>query len=775
MKHCYDFEKEIFRWDEGIPLGNGQIGALLWGKPQDLRVSLDRSDIWDTTPCPETKKAEFSYSNMVKLAKEGNLEEIRRIFDGPYNHLIPSKLPVGALVLHLPGKWKSGKLCLEEAMAKASGEGWQLQSFMHAKKRAGLIEISHTGSFTWELEHPAYNTEPGSNEGLANSVDTASLQQLRYEKARTGEKDGVRFFIQKITDSFSYGVFAAECRVPGKTLLAYTVGAVTDGYKNNLCNIRQEKNRKKEEDQRIGKTEKKEAQERRETDLPEAPVSWIEASITLLKEVLAKGYEENLRHHKKWWEDYFSKSSISLPDAFFEKNWYMAAYLLGSCSRKGGYPMPLQGLWTADDGKLPPWKGDYHHDLNTELSYYSYLKSNHIEEGECFLDFLWSLRGVGAQFAKSFYRAKGACIPATMTIDGQPLGGWGMYSLSPIMSAWLSQAFERHYRYTGDEEFLRKRAYPYMRDTGIFLESLLQEKNGLLYLPISSSPEIHDDTLEAFLTPNSNFDLALLHNLYESLEHYAAILENGEKEHWREIREKLPALSVDERGVLRLSPTESLRESHRHFSHLMAIHPLRLLTWDKEEDRKIIEACILDLEALGKGAWVGYSFGWMAQLYAIAKNGNAAAWQLRVFWESFCSDNGFHLNGDFKNRGITASHYRPFTLEANMCAADALQEMLLYSEKGEIEVFPAIPEEWAEKEVVFENLRAEKGILVSAVLNKGCIERLELIFEKPGCVYVKKNKFLTVLSKAEKNMKTTEDDCGWHIEGGNGEKAIICG
>lgn len=83
MKHCYDFEKEISRWDESIPLGNGQIGALLWGKPDALRVSLDRSDIWDTTPCPETKKAEFSYSNMVKLVKEGNLEEIRRIFDGP--------------------------------------------------------------------------------------------------------------------------------------------------------------------------------------------------------------------------------------------------------------------------------------------------------------------------------------------------------------------------------------------------------------------------------------------------------------------------------------------------------------------------------------------------------------------------------------------------------------------------------------------------------------------------------------------------------------------
>ncbi len=742
MKHCYDFEKESSRWDESIPLGNGQIGALLWGKPDALRVSLDRSDIWDTTPCPETKKAEFSYSNMVKLVKEGNLEEIRRIFDGPYNHLIPSKLPVGALVLHLPGKWKGGKLCLEEARAEAFGEGWQLQGFVHAKKRVGLMEISHTGSFTWELEHPAYNTEPGSNEGLANSVDTASLQQLHYEKAKIGEKDGVRFFLQKITDAFSYGVFVAECRMQDKTLLAYTVGASTDKQENTL-------------------------------EKEEALAPWIEASIALLKEALTEGYAENFCKHKDWWEDYFSKSSISLPDAFFEKNWYMAAYLLGSCSRKGGYPMPLQGLWTADDGKLPPWKGDYHHDLNTELSYYSYLKSNHLEEGECFLDFLWSLRGVGEQFAKSFYQAKGACIPATMTIDGQPLGGWGMYSLSPVMSAWLSQVFERHYRYTGDEEFLSRRAYPYMKDTGLFLESLLKEREGLLYLPISSSPEIHDDTLESFLTPNSNFDLALLRSLYENLEHYAIVLENGEEKHWREIKEKLPVFSVDERGVLRLSPTESLQESHRHFSHLMAIHPLRLLTWDKEEDRRIIEACIRDLEALGKGAWVGYSFGWMAQLYAIAKNGNAAAWQLRVFWESFCADNGFHLNGDFKNRGITASHYRPFTLEANMCAADALQEMLLYSEKGEVEVFPAIPTEWEEKKVAFAHLRAEKGILVSAVLEQGYVQKLELTFEKPGCVYVKKNAFLTKLSGAQQNAKITEDSCGWKVEGYAGEKITL--
>lgn len=84
--------------------------------------------------------------------------------------------------------------------------------------------------------------------------------------------------------------------------------------------------------------------------------------------------------------------------------------------------MPLQGVWTADEGTLPPWKGDYHNDLNTELSYTHYLKANHLEEGRCFLDFLWSLFDEGRRFAGEFYGAEGCCLPGTMTMTGNLLG-----------------------------------------------------------------------------------------------------------------------------------------------------------------------------------------------------------------------------------------------------------------------------------------------------------------------------------------------------------------
>lgn len=725
MGHSYEFTKDKIRWDEGIALGNGFLGSLVWWKERTIRLALDRGDIWDTTPCPETQKEEFSYPTMVKLVQEKNLEEIRRIFDGPYNHLIPSKLPVGAIEITMPEGKKKAELKLEQAVMDMQWEKLRLQCFVHAEKKVGLLRLEGPlEAVSWSLEYPKYNTNEGSNLGLANSVDTAALEQLHYPEPEKKEEGSFRYFIQKITPEFSYGIFAGEKVEEKKALIAYTVAASVDGK------------------------------------------DWIEKAQESVKRTLQEGFEENLIEHENWWKDFWDKSGIQLPDAFVEKNWYMANYLLASGSRKGGYPMPLQGLWTADDGKLPPWKGDYHHDLNTELSYYHYLKANHLEEGECFLDYLWKLREQGQRFAKDFYHAKGACIPATMTLDGQPLGGWGMYSLSPVMSIWLCQMFERYYLYTGDEDFLRERVYPYMQDTGCFIESLLEEREGRLYLPISSSPEIHDDELEAFLMPNSNFDLSLMRYLYRKLTDYAVKLGNGEEKQWEMIYKKLPQLAVNDKKVLMLSPEESLKESHRHLSHLMAIHPLRLLDYENPEDRIVIQESIKDLEQLGKGAWVGYSFGWMAQLYAVAKNGNGAAYSLKTFWESFCSDNGFHLNGDFKNRGITASHYRPFTLEGNMCAADALQEMLLFSENGKLELFPAIPDEWLEDRTAFHHFRGEKGCLITAACKNGRLESLEIQFTRDTKLFLRKNRFTEGICMGE---AAKEEETGYWISGRAGE------
>lgn len=344
-----------------------------------------------------------------------------------------------------------------------------------------------------------------------------------------------------------------------------------------------------------------------------------------------------------------------------------------------------------------------------------------------------------------------------MSIDGNSLGGWAMYSFSPTNQIWLCQSFERYYRYTGDKVFLEERVYPYMKEVGKFIRGLLEEKDGKYYLPISSSPEIHDDTIKAFLTPNSNYDLALMRYLFIQLISLAKEIGNREEKEWQEILDKLPELAVNEQNILLLSPDEKLEESHRHCSHLMGIHPLRLMDYHSEEGRKIIDASIHQLEVLGTGYWVGYTFAWMAELYAVQGNGNGAAYQLRTFWENFCSQNGFHLNGDYKNCGCSQFHYRPFTLEGNMCAADALQEMLMQSENGIIDLFPAVPEEWLDETVSFTNFRAEGGILVSAALENGLVASLELNGNTGQKVRVRKSSYLQQIA-TEQNWQS-ETDC----------------
>ena len=243
------------------------------------------------------------------------------------------------------------------------------------------------------------------------------------------------------------------------------------------------------------------------------------------------------------------------------------------------------------------------------------------------------------------------------------------------------------------------------------------------------------------MTPNSNYDLALLKYLYQTLAEFSEILQNGEKEHWEKIMRKLPPFSINEKSVLMISPDESLEESHRHLSNAMAICPLYLYRYENESDRRIIDAVIEDYERLGTGMWVGFSFAWMSHLYAIQKNGEGAYEQLRIFWESFCSVNGFHLNGDYKKRGYTTFHYRPFTLEANMYAADALQEMLFQMRDGVIELFPAIPESWKKNEISFENFRGEKGLLISAKRKKDTCEiHLQSLYEQKVKIRTDRNR-----------------------------------
>jgi alpha-L-fucosidase 2 len=252
-------------------------------------------------------------------------------------------------------------------------------------------------------------------------------------------------------------------------------------------------------------------------------------------------------------------------------------------------------------------------------------------------------------------------------------------------------------------------------------------------LPLSSSPEINDNRLEAWFPTITNYDLALIRWVFKKTAELANETGNHENaRRWRDLLFEMPDLALDPKSKkILIARGYPLPFSHRHFSHLMAIHPLGLIRWENgPQDQAIIKASMADLEKNGTSQWCGYSFSWLASLAARARGGEKAEKSLEIFSTAFCLRNSFHCNGDQSGKGYSNYRYRPFTLEGNFAAAAGLQEMLLQSYSDTIRLFPAVPADW--KDISFKTLRAEGAFLVSAERKDGQTHSVTIISKKGG-------------------------------------------
>lgn len=678
------YKNKINNWDEGLPLGSGKLGCLIYGD-DTLRFALDRVDLWDNRPTPATLEKEFNYNHLKELVAsnaESDWKEFNRMFNEvTLNTPYPSKITAGRFELNFDKKLERKIFSVDIRTAIATikvGDTQSIETFVSAAKHVGIAKIN--GGFSLDIHIPEYISK-SENEG-----------GLNYPKAQIKEENNFIWFSQQTFTEFEYGIIIYRKQIEDTSYLYYTIATNNDSD------------------------------------------NFIDESKKQLIQIANEEYDKLKEEHIAYWKKYWKQSKISIEDRNLEKLYYRSWYIFASCSRKGFYPMPLQGVWTADDDMLPPWKGDYHYDTNIQLSYQSYLKANHLEEGEVLLDYLWGLKSTFEKYAKEFYDVEGLLIPATATLLGKPIGGWAHYAFSPTMTIWAIQSFDEYYLYTGDEIFFKNKVYPLFKEVGVAIYQLLEERNGKLYLPLSSSPEIFDDTRKAYLKPNSNFDLALMRYLYqrlicfsekmgESSEDYKIILSKLDDIAIRDLRQLPPGRNYDGFSVM-LNSEYPLEESHRHFSHLMCLYPLHLINYDTEKNKLIYEGSIEELERFGTGRWVGYSFAMCAQIYAMAYKGNSAYKKLQDFENGFVAENGFHLNGDFKNYGYSSFHYRPFTLEALYGYCDAIHEMLLQDHQGYIHLFPAIPDKWSN--ISFTNLRSQSGVLISAKMKNKVIKSITL-------------------------------------------------
>ena len=390
----------IKTWDEAIPLGNGLLGGLLWGEDHTLRLSLDRGDLWDERPSKRFLEVRdrFNWATMQRLVAENRMAEFNDIFDSNYDYEgPPTKLPAGRLEITLDPSQSLEtfelNLATAEAIARLKG-GSEIRAFVSAAKiREPVAMLRIPGPAVKDL-------------GLRAPE---SVKKLHYPPARPGQDGNLRWFEQPGADGFAYVVCAGWKRAGDATLVAVTVATSAEG-KNPLAVAR----------------------------------ARVEAA-------LKKGYDKMAAPHAAWWARFWQRSSLTVPEprSFSNTTWCVISTAPPRAAARRR--CRLQGVWSADAGSLPPWKGDYHNDLNTQMTYIAYRTSGDFEEGACFLDYLWDRLPAFRKFARDFYDAPGAAVPGVMSLAGQPLGGWGQYSLSPTMGAWNAHLFYLHWRHTGDD------------------------------------------------------------------------------------------------------------------------------------------------------------------------------------------------------------------------------------------------------------------------------------------------------------------------------------
>jgi alpha-L-fucosidase 2 len=704
------------------------LGALVWQKNDRLRFSLDRADLWDLRPMENFVKPEFSFKWVQQQVTANNYKAVQNMFDAPYDQLpAPSKIPGAALEFDTKnlGEVTLVTLTPNNGVCETKWKnGARLLAFVQADQPFGWFRFEKiSNDFIPVLIPPQYRKA-----GMSTSespVAGQDLQRLGYEQGIVVQKRNKLVYSQKGWNGFEYEV-AVAWLTAGNTLTGvWTVSSTFSDKKG---------------DTKAGEK--------------------VSDYLTNTK------FDTALLSHTLWWKNFWGKSAISLPDTLLQKQWILEQYKFGSAARADAPPISLQAVWTADNGKLPPWKGDFHHDLNTQLSYWPAYSANHLDLEEGFINWLWKYRETFKKYTKTYFGTPGMNVPGVTTLAGEPMGGWIQYSFGPTVGCWLAQHFYLHWIYTKDENFLREKAYPWISDVAVYLDEIsVKDEKGVRKLPISSSPEIHDNSVKAWFPQTTNFDLAFIRWTFEKAAELATEL--GKKEDatkWKSILQQWPAFAFDNDGGLAFAPGHPYVESHRHFSHLVGWHPLGVVDWSNSpKEQEIIKFTLNNLEKRGPDYWCGYSYSWLGNLYARAFMGDKAAEALRIFAENFCLPNSFHVNGEQYNKGYSKFKYRPFTLEGNFAFAAGVQEMLIQSHTGIIHLFPAIPISW--KDVSFSTLRTTGAFLVSAEQKGGKVEKVEIISEKGGICKLKNpfgaNPYKTEYSwngalKSEKDILTIE-------------------
>jgi alpha-L-fucosidase 2 len=425
---------------------------------------------------------------------------------------------------------------------------------------------------------------------------------------------------------------------------------------------------------------------------------------------------------------YQNPASAELVEKLFD----YGRYLLISSNRAKGYPAGLQGIWNGD--YRPPWSGLYGINENLQMTYWQALPGNMQESMMAFYDYFDSHLDEFRYNAKQLWGCDGIYIPPFMSPDSGIMRHTAPHVVYWTDAAgWLASFYYDYYLFTGDEEFLKNRAVPFMKEVALFYEDyIVKDEQGKNMLLPSQSPENQpaDKMIKDAKTGrekrikvqiNSTIAVAIskevFHNLVEACE-TLGIEKDGVKR-WKAMLADMPEYQVNEDGALRewLHPDFKDNYEHRHQSHLYPLFPGQEIT--EESDRALYDACRVAIEkrlVIGLQSQTGWSLAHMANVYARLGDGDKAKEALNILARCCLGQNLFTYHNDWRKMGATLPFYwgrtAPFQMDANFGVPAAIMEMLCSSTPDMLRVLPALPSDWSAGE--FHDVLTRTGVRASA-------------------------------------------------------------